>query len=41
MQVGWQTISGKKYYFYSSGLMAVNTVIDGYKIDTNGVAIKK
>ena len=39
MQTGWQTINGKKYYFYSSGLMATNTVINGYKIGADGAVI--
>lgn len=39
MKTGWQSIGGKWYYFYSpSGRMATNTVIDGWKIDSNGVA---
>lgn len=40
MRTGWQQISGTWYYFYSSGAMAANTVIDGWKIDSNGVATK-
>lgn len=40
MRTGWQQISGTWYYFYSSGAMATNTVIDGWKIDSNGVATK-
>jgi len=40
MLTGWQTIDGKRYYFYpSSGQMAVNTVIDGYKIGADGSAV--
>ena len=38
MKTNWQQIGGKWYYFYSSGIMATNIVIDGWKIDGNGVA---
>ena len=39
MKTGWQSIGGKWYYFYSpSGKMATNIIIDGWKIDGNGVA---
>lgn len=38
MQTGWQIISDKRYYLGTDGKMAVNTVIDGYEIDANGVA---
>ena len=39
MQTGWQTIAGVRRYFdTSTGKMAVNTRIDGYNIDANGVA---
>lgn len=38
MQVGWINYEGKWYYCYSgSGIMAVNTVIDGYTINSNGI----
>jgi glucan-binding YG repeat protein len=37
---GWKTISGKLYYFDSDGKMAVNTVLDGYTIGPDGVAVK-
>ncbi len=37
---GWQTIGGKKYYFKSNGKLAVNTTVDGYEIDADGVATK-
>lgn len=40
MRTSWQQIGGTWYYFYSSGAMATNTVIDGWKIDSNGVATK-
>lgn len=40
MATGWQMISGKWYYLYSSGAMAKNTVIDGWKINSSGVATK-
>ena len=35
---GWEQIGGKFYYFYDSGVLAVNTTTpDGYKVDANGV----
>ncbi|CEH33376.1 Choline binding protein J [Romboutsia lituseburensis] len=40
MKTGWQKISGKWYYMYGSGAMAKNTVIDGWKINSSGVATK-
>ncbi|GLB32327.1 hypothetical protein LAD12857_42500 [Lacrimispora amygdalina] len=33
----WLKINGKWYYFYSDGIMAVNTIIDGYKVNDAGV----
>lgn len=33
---GWQWIDGKSYYFDSNGIMAKNTVIDGYKLNEDG-----
>lgn len=42
MKTGWfQDTSGKWYYLKESGVMAKDTVIDGYKIDSNGVCINK
>ncbi len=38
MQTGWQKINSTWYYFYTSGEMATNTEIDGWKIDANGGA---
>lgn len=41
MLTGWQTIDGKKYHFNTStGVMSVNTSIDGYTIGADGVAVK-
>lgn len=37
---GWQTIDNKKYYFQDDGAMALNTTIEMYTIDGNGVAWK-
>lgn len=33
---GWQWIDGKCYYFDSNGIMAKDTVIDGYTLNTDG-----
>jgi hypothetical protein len=38
--VGWKQIDGKWYYFNNNGYMAKDTVIDGYKIDNNGVWVQ-
>ena len=40
MLTGWQKIDSNWYYFYSGGSMATNTEIDGWSIDTNGIATK-
>ena len=40
MATGWQLINGNWYYMYNNGAMAKNTIIDGWKIDSNGVAKK-
>ena len=40
MQTGWQIIDNVKYYFYESGQMAPSTEIDGWSIDSNGIATK-
>ena len=40
MQTGWQIIDNVKYYFYESGQMATSTEIDGWSIDSNGIATK-
>lgn len=37
---GWKQIDGKWYYFNSNGYMAHDTIVDGYKIDNNGVWIQ-
>jgi hypothetical protein len=37
--IGWEKIDSKWYYFDESGYMAHNTIIDGYYIDFNGVAV--
>ncbi|MCB6417062.1 choline-binding protein D, partial [Faecalimonas umbilicata] len=36
MKTGWYQVSGKWYYSYSSGALAVNTTIDGYTVNANG-----
>lgn len=41
MKTGWiQDGSGKWYYLYPSGAMAYNTVINGYKLGSNGEWIR-
>lgn len=35
---GWKKVDGKWYYFYQNGYMAKNTQIDGYQIDSDGIA---
>ena len=37
MQVGWQLIDNNWYYFDSNGKMKSNCIIDGWKLDSNGV----
>lgn len=36
MQTGWTNVDGKWYYLYNDGTLAVNTVIDGYRVDESG-----
>lgn len=36
MMQGWVQISGVWYYFYGDGTMAVDTVIDGWRVGANG-----
>lgn len=40
MVTGWLQNDGKWYYFYQNGDMAANTVIQGYKLDPDGVWIQ-
>ena len=35
----WLQIEDKWYYFYPDGSLAVNTTIDGYKVDRTGARI--
>lgn len=35
----WFQVSGKHYYVNASGALAVNTIIDGYRLDSDGVRI--
>lgn len=37
---GWNWINGKCYYFQDSGVMAADTVIDGYTVDASGAWVK-
>ena len=37
MKTGWMKVSGKWYYAYSSGALAINTTTpDGYRVNYNG-----
>lgn len=36
MKTGWLEYNGKWYYLLDSGEMAVNTTINGYRLDANG-----
>ena len=38
---GWKKIDGNRYYFDSTGMMVINTTIDGYNIDNEGIAHKE
>ena len=40
MATGWLNKGGNLYLLYSNGVMAHDTVIYGYKFDSNGVASK-
>lgn len=40
MKTGWVNDNGKDYCLYSSGEMIANTVLYGYRFDSNGVATK-
>ena len=40
MQTGWLQLGDNWYYLNSSGVMQTNTVIDGWAIDSNGIATK-
>ena len=36
MATGWFQVGSKWYYAYSSGVLAVNTTVDGYSVNYNG-----
>ena len=38
--VGWKQIDGKWYYFDENGRMLTNTVVNGYKINADGVWVQ-
>lgn len=40
MKTGWLEDNSKWYYLNNSGAMMTNTIIDGYRIDGNGVWVK-
>ena len=37
----WADISGKQYYLHPDGKLAVNTLVDGYEVDSDGVRKEK
>ena len=37
VQSAWENIGGKFYHFGTDGDLSVNTSVDGYQVDTNGV----
>ena len=37
----WFQVSGKHYYVNVSGELAVNTTIDGFQVDGDGVRVEK
>ncbi|WP_342433464.1 immunoglobulin-like domain-containing protein [Neobacillus sp. FSL H8-0543] len=39
MVSGWKQINQKDYYFYYSGIMAANTMVEGYKLGSDGARI--
>ena len=39
MKTGWYKVSGKWYYSYSSGKLAVNTTVDGYRVNSDGALV--
>lgn len=40
MKTGWQLVNGTWYYLNPQGVMAYNTIIDGYKLGANGAWIR-
>ncbi|MBF1261298.1 MAG: choline-binding protein D, partial [Lachnoanaerobaculum sp.] len=36
-QSAWENIGGKFYHFGTDGDLSVNTSVDGYQVDANGV----
>lgn len=37
MKTGWVSIDGAWYYFNTSGMLATDTVVDGYYVDSKGI----
>ena len=35
----WFQVGGKHYYVNALGALAVNTTVDGYRVDSNGARI--
>ncbi|MGG2067405.1 L,D-transpeptidase family protein [Bacillus sp. S14(2024)] len=40
MKTGWVKVDDDWYYFYDNGSRAASTIIDGYKLDKDGVLVK-
>lgn len=40
MKTGWYQVGSKWYFAYSSGKLAIDTVIDGYRVNHNGEWVK-
>jgi glucan-binding YG repeat protein len=39
MKTGWVKVGTATYYFYSSGIMAYNTTIQGHRLGASGARI--
>jgi glucan-binding YG repeat protein len=39
MKIGWNKIDNEWYYFQNNGILAVNTIMEGYAIGDKGKLI--
>lgn len=39
MATGWKLVRGRWYYLYPNGTMAANTIIDGYRLGSDGALV--